>query len=272
MKYSLLLIVFLTTSALGLSEYSGVQAMTLDDLSVTVAYLKEGKQIGTGFFVAAESPGLGIAEQPYLVTAAHVARFLTGNSTVTVRAAKDIPVSILLKELLSDGGKLAWQVHSESDVAVLRLKLDSKTLPLMQGRFLSVALLAPEEGAPQRERPVTVMGFPLALGTAGRFSPITSEAKPASGLLRLFSPDIKKEATFFVLDKPSIGGFSGGPVFQMPEPFASSGGLVFPDKSAPTTVVGLVHGTISDDTGGKLAAVVPSKFIRDTILQAERAE
>ncbi|MDP1945911.1 MAG: serine protease [Nitrospirota bacterium] len=246
--------------------------MTLDDLSVTVAYLKEGNQNGTGFFVTAESRGLGIAEQPYLVTAAHVAQFLTGNSTVTVRAAKDIPVSILLKDLLSDGEKLSWQVHSESDVAVLKLNLNSKTLPLMQGRFLGFVLLASEESAPERERPVTVMGFPLALGTTGRFSPITSEAKPASGLLRIFSPDIKKEATFFVLDKPSIGGFSGGPVFQMPGPFASSGGLVFPNKSAPTTVVGLVHGTISDDTGGKLAAVVPSKFIRDTILQAEGAE
>lgn len=258
-------------SALIASGCSGVQAATLEDLSVTVAYLKEGDKYGTGFFVASELSGLEATEQPYLVTAAHVAQFLTGNSSITVRAIGDLPVSFLLKDLLSGDDKLVWQVHGEADVAVLKLKLNGSTISLMKGRFLKLSSISAEETVPQRERPVVVMGFPLALGTTGRFSPLTSEAKPASGLLRYPRFDTKKEATFFVLDKPSIGGFSGGPVFLTPGPFASGGAMVFTELPAQTVVVGLVHGTFSDNTGGKLAAIVPSKFIRDTIMEADRA-
>jgi trypsin-like peptidase len=270
-KLSAIVVSFAIT-ALAMTGYVEVQAVTLDDLSVTVAYLKEGDNSGTGFFVALELPGLAAIEQPYLVTASHVARHLTRNSTVTFRAPGDVPVSLLLKDLISGDDELAWQVHGEADVAVLKLKLNDNTIQMMRGRFLKFDLIAVDENAPQRERPVMVMGFPLGLGTTGRFSPVTSEAKPASGLLRVPRGDTKKEATFFILDKPSIGGFSGAPVFQLPGPFASGGALVFQELPARTIVVGLVHGTMSDNTGGKLALIIPSKFIRDTILQADRAE
>jgi len=271
MKLSGLVVSFAVTF-LAMTGYVEVQAATLEELSVTVAYLKEGDDYGTGFFVALELPGLVATEQPYLVTASHVAQHLTRNSTVTFRAPGDVPVSLLLKDLISGDDELSWQVHDEADVAVLKLMLDDSTLQVMQGRFLKFNSIAADESAPRRERPVMVMGFPLALGTIGRFSPVTSEAKPASGLLRVPRGDTKKEATFFVLDKPSIGGFSGAPVFQMPGPFASDGALVFQELPARTIVVGLVHGTMSDNTGGKLALIIPSKFIRDTILQADRAE
>lgn len=262
----------LAVSVLIASGFGGVEASTLEELSGTVAYLKEEDKIGTGFFVFTESKGSVPTEQPYLVTASHVAEFLTQDSRITFRASGDVPVSVLLKDLTSGGGKLTWQIHVEADVAVLKLKLDSTTIPLMKGRCLKFSSIVADESAPRREQSVMVMGFPLALGTTGRFSPLTSEAKPASGLIRSPRFDTKKEATFFVLDKPSVGGFSGGPVFLMPGPFASGGALVFTEVPAQTLVVGLVHGTFFDNTGGKLAAIVPSKFIRDTILQAERVE
>lgn len=240
----------------------GASAVTLEDLSVNVAYLREGDQIGTGFFVG--------SARPYLITASHVAGFLTPASRITFRANGDIPVSLPLVELVPGVSQLPWQLHPEADVAVLRLTLNAKTEPLMQGRFLTLEMIDSAESAPPRERTVTVMGFPLALGTTGRFSPITSDAKPASGLLRIPRADTKKEATFFVLDKPSIGGFSGGPVYLLPAPYSSGGALVFTDVSAPPKIVGLVHGTISDNTGGKLAAIVPSKFIHETITSADK--
>lgn len=34
-------------------------------------------------------------------------------------------------------------------------------------------------------------------------------------------------------------------------------------------VVGLVHGTLSDDTGGKMGAIVPSYYILEAIEQFE---
>lgn len=240
----------------------GASAVTLEELSVTVAYLREGDQIGTGFFVSSTGP--------YLVTASHVAAFLTPASKITFRAKSDTPVSLSLMELTAGVSQLQWRLHPEADVAVLRLTLNAQTAPFMQGRFLKLEMIDSAESAPLRERTVTVMGFPLALETTGRFSPITSDGKPASGLLRIPRADTKKEATFFLLDKPSIGGFSGGPVYLLPAPYASGGALVFSDVSAPPKVVGLVHGTISDNTGGKLAAIVPSRFIHDTIISADK--
>jgi hypothetical protein len=258
----LALVILVGALFVGASFDIGVAAVTLDDLSVTVAYLKEGDKIGTGFFVS--------SAQPYLVTASHVASLLKPESNVTFRAAGDVPISLTLRDLAPGNTNLPWHVSSDADVSVLPLKLSDKTIPLMQGRFLKIGSLSAEEIAPRREQTVIVMGFPLALGTTGRFSPITSDAKPASGLLRIPRFDTKKEAIFFLLDKPSIGGFSGAPVYLSPGPFSSGGALVFQNASAPPSVVGLVHGTISDNTGGKLAAIVPAKFIRDTILEADQ--
>ena len=248
--------------------FKDARAATLEELSVTVAYLKEGNNYGTGFCVANEHPGAGSKEQPYLVTASHVAKFLMPDSSVTFRDSGDIPLPTIVKEIALSGSMAIWHFHRDADVAVLRLKVDEGSRALLKGRCLKLSSIAPDESSLRRERPVVVMGFPLALGTTGHFSPLTSEAKPASGLVRLLSTDFPKEATYFVLDKPSIGGFSGAPVFLSPGPYASGGAMVFLETPVPTVVVGLVHGTVSDKTGGKLAAVVPSKFIRDTILQA----
>lgn len=258
----LVLIILFGALFVGAPVDVSVAGMTLDELSVTVAYLKEGDKFGTGFFVS--------SAQHYLVTASHVASLLKPESNVTFRAAGDVPIVLTLRDLAPGTTNLPWHVSADADVAILPLKLNDKTLPLMQGRFLKIESLSAEEIAPPRERTVIVMGFPLELGTTGRFSPITSDAKPASGLLRIPRFDTKKDATFFVIDKPSIGGFSGAPVYLSPGPFSSGGALVFQKASAPARVVGLVHGTISDNTGGKLAAIVPAKFIRDTILEADR--
>ena len=246
---------------LGIAIPESTLAMNLEELSISVAYLRGGDKIGTGFFVT--------SSQPYLVTAAHVAVFLSPQSTLTIRAHGDKPVTFTLDEFSPGKAELPWHFHPEADVAVLALTITDKTLPLFQGRFLTDDMIEPEESAPQRERPLVVMGFPLALGTVGRFSPITSEAKTASGLLRLNRFDNKKEATFFVLDKPSIGGFSGAPVYLMPGAYFNGAVMVMPSISTPAKCIGLVHGTLSDNTGGKLAAVVPAAFIVQTIKLVE---
>ncbi|MFZ3138893.1 MAG: serine protease [Thermodesulfovibrionales bacterium] len=235
-------------------------ATNLEDLSTTVAYLR-GNKTGTGFFV--------VSQQPYLVTAAHVATSLSPQSTITMRSAGDVPVNLSFSELFPGVVQLPWHFHPEADVAVLALTLTEKTAPLFTGRFLPLDMIESIEVAPQRERPLVVMGFPLSLGTSGRFSPITGEAKAASGLLRIPRFDTHKESTFFILDKPSIGGYSGAPVYLMPWPYSDSAALTMPKSSTPPKCVGLVHGTISDDTGGKLAAIVPSAFIVQTIKDVE---
>ena len=112
-----------------------------------------------------------------------------------------------------------------------------------------------------RDRLLTVIGFPLALGLNGKFSPIFKSSKAASGLLKLRRFDNKIETTFFILDDPSTAGFSGAPVYAQSE--VRYGGVGF--GVGPFACLGLVHGTIRDNTGGKFAAIVPSYFITQTI-------
>jgi hypothetical protein len=233
-------------------------AATLDDLSMTVAYLREGNTIGTGFFV--------LAKHPFLVTAEHVANLMNVGSSITVRGTNDTPISFKIGDLVPNAKKLAWERHPENDVAVLRVQ-STDQLRFLDKRFFSIQQFPVQEATPPRDHAVVIMGFPHALGTTVRFSPISVEAKTASGLLRMGRFDTGVTATFFVLDKPGIGGFSGGPIFMMPSPIFRDGTFRIPGKDNPTICVGLVHGTIGDK-GGTLAAIVPANAIVDTIKAA----
>ena len=233
-------------------------AETLDELSMTAAYLRENNRFGSGFLVR--------GDHPFLVTAEHVANLLNLGSSITVRGTNDTAISLKLSELVPGAERLAWEKHHENDVAVLRLQSIDK-LGFLDKRFYPIQQFPASAGSPPRDRTVLVMGFPTVLGTTGRFSPIMTEAKTASGLLRMARFDTHVEATFFVLEKRGIGGFSGGPVFMMGGSAFREDVLSTPGKDNPTLCVGLVHGAIGD-TGGTLAAIVPANVIVDTIKSA----
>ncbi len=214
---------------------------------------------GTGFFVVR-------GEAYYLVTAQHVANETSSTSQITIKSENDKPYCFSLGELWNQTGPLTWVFHQEADIAVLPLKPSAALIKKLEGHFLPFRDLNGEEKAPLRERPLTVIGFPLGLGIRDRFSPISQETKPSSGLLRLARFDNRKMATFYILDKPSVGGFSGAPVFMLPSSYFFEDRMVV---SKGVSCVGVVHGTLFDNTGGKFAAVVPSSFVIETIHQAE---
>ena len=68
------------------------------------------------------------------------------------------------------------------------------------------------------------------------------------------------------MDKPSAEGFSGGPVSLAPLAILTKSDSTRKISLLPVfeKCVGLVHGTYSDETGGKFAAIVPSKYFFDT--------
>ncbi len=214
---------------------------------------------GTGFFVVR-------GEAFYLITAQHVAKETSASSQITVKSENDKPYSFSLGELWNQSGPLDWVFHQEADIAVLPLQPSPSLVKKLEGHFLPFQDLSGEEKAPLRERPLTVIGFPLGLGFRDRFSPISQETKPSSGLLRLARFDNRKMATFFILDKPSVGGFSGAPVFMLPSSYFFEDRLVV---SKGISCVGVVHGTLFDNTGGKFAAVIPASFVIETINQAQ---
>jgi len=238
---------------------------TIDEFSSTVAFLSQTYpndtiKFGTGFFVATE-------KSLYLITAQHVSTFLTINSNVTIRKEHDIPLKLELSQLVSEG-KLTWYFHEEGDIAILKLSPKEDIFPNLKGHFLKLSHIYSKKESISREITITVLGFPLMLGTEELFSPISKETKPASGFMKLLRPDTKKLATFFITQDPSVGGFSGGPVFDMGLPVQSTATLII--RETNPQVIGLVSGTLSDDTGGKLGAVVPSYQIFELILNIDK--
>ena len=75
-------------------------------------------------------------------------------------------------------------------------------------------------------------------------------------------------STFFITQDLSIGGFSGAPVFDTRLPYSSENVGLFVQVGSEPRIVGLVHGTLSENTGGKLGATVPSFVILQVLEQA----
>ena len=213
---------------------------------------------GTGFFI-------NYFSKLYLVTASHVAKEINISSQATIAGKDDVPETLSLKDL-SGSSVLSWVNHPIADVAVLVLK-PTKVIfdKYLNKRFLSAGIIEAASIAPPREVPLCVIGFPEGLGVTQRFSPLTLQTSPASGIIVIKRFDTNTESEFFIVQDPSTGGFSGAPVFDIShfvmEPVA------IPDSG--TRLYGLVHGTISDDTGGKLGAVIPSHYILETLLLAK---
>jgi len=231
---------------------------------------KKSKEIvmksGTGFLVTPDGSTM------ILVTAEHVTKDIGGDFRAIVRGEKDTPVEMSSEELAGTKS-VTWIPHGTEDVAVTILHPNKDTVARLAGHFMPKNLISSDSSAPSRDRPLTTLGFPLALGAAEHFSPITRESKPSSGLITLLRFDTHKAATFFLLSDPSIAGFSGAPVLLTAAPYAlPTGAMVFPESGGPTGTnmrcVGIVHGTINDETGGKMAAVTPAVYILETIDKA----
>ena len=222
-----------------------------------------GEVVGTGFLV--QLPGT-----LYLVTAEHVARGLGTAPQLTYGGDADRATTVSLAEATGASAP-KWVFHGQSDVAVLALRGKASVLATLSPRALQPPHLINTLQAPSRDRTVLTVGFPLGFGglTLGpdqRISPLSRESHAASGLLTLERADTKSPAVFYLLDNPSIGGFSGAPVYMLSGVVVSQGGLGFTPPHS--FCVGLVHGTIGDGTGGKLAAVVPISYVTETLEKA----
>lgn len=257
-------------------------AQTMDQFSGAVVFLyrteqtptiKDGKKTmepitryATGFLVTPDRTTM------ILVTAEHVSKDLKDSFRAIIRGDNDTPVDMSSEELAGTKS-VSWVTHGTEDVAVTILHPNKDTVAKLPGHFMPKNLISSDSSAPSRDRPLTTLGFPLALGAAGHFSPITRESKPSSGLITLPRFDTHMPATFFLLSDPSIAGFSGAPLLLTAAPYSlPTGALVFPETGGATGTaircVGIVHGTINDETGGKMAAVTPSIYILETIDKA----
>lgn len=216
---------------------------------------------GSGFLIID-----GISE--YLVTAAHIAKTTTLNTKVTIKDSLDNPATFLLRDFLKPNENLNWTYHDTADVAALLIEPLRKRSNKFYFKSFSIDIVEEKLEAPIREREVIVLGFPLGLGVKNKFSPISKPAKPSSDLLELVRADTNVSTTFYLLDDPSVNGFSGGPVFEFPTTLIVGTARIHVDAYR---LVGLVHGTLSDELSG-FAAIVPSFYIYETINAAPKSK
>jgi len=222
-----------------------------DDLAPCVVYLQqdvpEGQDanIGSGFLVRSGNAA-------YLVTAAHVARAVGKRIRIVMPGADGKPVRASLVGA-------AWRESSQADAAVNRLNIEESHREMILDRCAPIALFSSRELPPSRDIPLTVMGYPLGLGADGYVSPLSIETRAASGFITMRRFDNNQFATFIILQDPSVGGLSGGPVFDTGKGYFAGGRKMITREGV--SIVGLIHGVIFDKTGGKFTAVVPSTEI-----------
>lgn len=188
----------------------------------------------------------------FLLSANHVISALTNESQMLFSSATGQVDSLPLKAIFPDPTKQA--THAEGDVEVLLLsprnQSDKNLLDLLSFDFN--VIYNPITDIP-REFNVIVYGFPLY--SLKNFEAMSYNSYLSSGLLDLPRADTKKISWFYLLENPAMQGFSGGPVFIGMQ----RQGMTF--GPSQTFLIGLVHGTQYDNTGGKFAMITPSWYI-----------
>ena len=245
----------------GFAQSSG----DIDDFVSTVVFLNQdpslkSPNVGSGFFLATE-------KYLYLITAAHVASDISLRSSFTISTQDDKPFTFSARQLITAPQEMKWVYSKDADLAALPIQVNPFVLTSLKGHFLSLSEISNSLQAPKREITLTVLGFPLGLGATGLFSPISRDTRPASGMIRLNLTSFPKDATYLLTQDPSIGGFSGSPVFNFNRAFSAGGNMNI--VAGRVQVVGLVHGTISDATGGKMGVIIPSFYIHKLLQSME---
>lgn len=262
--------VALAAFAMLLQPSLAVAAIPVEKLSPYVAFLRKDNaktsSAGTGFFVSSD-------KHLFLVTASHVARIMTVDSSITIATKDGKPFRFHFSDLVTQSKDLPWHIHPKADIAVLRIIASPDFVAKnLGGHFFPIAWLERAKEAPLRALTLTILGFPLELGVSEYFSPISKDTKAASGLLEIPRADNRAMATFFVIQDPSIGGFSGAPLFDTRMPYSKVNVGILVEMGLEPRVLGLVHGTISDNTGGKLGAIVPAFLIIEALEGAISSE
>ncbi|MBQ8590738.1 MAG: hypothetical protein IJ486_09855 [Firmicutes bacterium] len=214
--------------------------------------------VGTGMFISAPIPGNPDRINGWIVTATHVA--VTTNQLTKIVIATEGGRAVTLS--LTDFAPLhMWRHHPVADVSALPIQWNERNLPHTKRRFVPTDHVNMGRTPVSRDYELTAIGFPHGLGVGGSFSPLTFRSYASSGFITLNRADTKKPSEFFCLENPSVGGYSGGPVFSLGYMMEGNVRKVYDI----TICHGIMHGTLSDSTGGKIALVTPAFYLKDIL-------
>jgi len=236
------------------------QIFPLDIITNTVLNLRQ--EVAPGQFSTGTGTFINHKDKLYILTAEHVAKDMKADCQFIVKGANDTPIILTLEDLTQQTASLPWKVHATADMAVMQLNPKATILSTsLVRRFLPSDNIFVPYKAVDRNVQLTTIGFPLGLGAFGHFSPLTFRTYASSGLITLNRFDNKNPCDFFILENPGVGGYSGGPVVDI----SIYNNMGMQMNGDGTMIYGILHGTISDQTGGKLAAVTPSYYLFDLI-------
>ena len=208
---------------------------------------------GTGLFVRAEN------NKTYLLTASHIARDTTIQTDIWFRDL-DTGMPIAFK-INAFNPMVMWLYHPIADMAILEVKreteiMDSDNTFDLSSYLLNISFFEQDfTSVPERELSLTMYGMPDVYIDL-EFAPFTCDSNPASNQWVAYFDVTGSMFKCFMLDKPSVQGFSGGPVVS------------FEDPMNPRCF-GIIHGTRLDNTGGKLAIVVHSAYLYELLEYAK---
>ena len=202
---------------------------------------------GTGVLVSDE-------DRMYLVTASHVAIDTTTNTDIWYKdSVTGRPSCIKISKL---NPMAMWLYHPVADMAVLEVS-DAIKNNLIEYTLDLTGFASRFEDVPERESELTMFGLPEVY-TDLPYAPFTYNCKVASDLWVAHFEKTGERFNCFMLDKPSVQGFSGGPVMEI--------------TNDHTKCFGIIHGTRQDNTGGKLAIVVHSAYLFELIEYTKKKE
>lgn len=214
---------------------------------------KNQSSIGTGTFVCKSEDEL------YLVTASHVAN-TTNNTTKVIFS--DVNNNCLAFDLLEFNKNLTWKHHNVADLAVLKIHLTGNLSQILKNHFLPLNHINLEKKCVSRDVELTTIGFPCGLGMQTKFSPLTFRSYSASSFISIGRGPNQVQSEVFCLENPSVGGYSGAPVFDLGYSMVNGQISVYGQK---TICYGFISATLGDQTGGKIALVTPAYYLLDLL-------
>ena len=219
-----------------------------DSLNVVVCNIRipigAKEEIGTGIFISKGS-------ECFLLTASHVVKSMSATAYVILSDNTQNPQKVDLSILLGGG---IFVNHPTADLAYAKIQINTTNQTYLQNRCFPYDHIELSVSPISKDIELTSIGFPLGLGAIGpKFSPLTFRTFVSSPQITLPRFDNKVNCDFIILELPSIGGYSGGPLFDLG--YIKSAALTITTEK--TILYGIVHGTLSDATGGRLAAITP---------------
>jgi len=204
---------------------------------------------GTGFLLTTDN-------QYFLITAKHVADSLNiGTTEIFFCDSNKVAIKYKIKDFISK--QINSGYNNQSDFFILKLEhFDLNSFMILRKSSLDINILANDRNSIDRKIDVLVMGYPVY--DLENFSPITFKSYFSSALMNIPIKNIPKPCHCYLLENPSMVGFSGAPVFIGVKDRAST-------MLEKTLITGIITGTTYDVTGGKFSIITPAFHLLDLI-------